>query len=231
MSTAQTIINRAFRLVTGSTDALSTTDTANGLEALNNLLQSLRNSGLTTYSKDKLTLPIVANTAAYTVGPTGDLVTTRPISIDNAYQRVGSIDYLINIHGQLEYDRIKDKLTTGDLVHILAYNPTAPDGTVTVWPVPTANTSIYLTVTSPLAVLTAGTTLTLPPGWERMLGANLAVEIAPEYGFEVTPTIAAIARSSLTEIKRANVKRVKLQSGLTELLGTNQGVSNIFIGP
>jgi len=231
MPTAQTVINRAFRLVTGSTDAPNTTDTDTALEALNNLLASWRNDNLTIFSSTKLTLSLVASTASYTIGPTGDLVTTRPISIEYAYQTISNTDYGVAIQTQEEYDRINDKTTTGDLVHLIAYNPTMADGTLSVWPIPNANTSLYLTVNTTLDVLTAGTTLSFPPGWERALGANLAVEIAPEYGIEVPQSVMMLAQKSLTEIKRANLRPVKLNSGLTELLGTNKRSSNILIGP
>lgn len=231
MSTAQSIINRAFRLATGSTDTPGGSDTTTALEALNNLLGSWQNDGLVVFSRTTLTLPTVAAQASYTIGPSGDLVTTRPVSIEKAYIRESNSDYEIELIEFKEWDLIVDKTATSDLVTVAYYNPTSTNGTFYVWPIPDGVKNIYLDVKTPFSTLAAGDTLVYPPGYERALGFALAIEIAPEYGQQVPAVIYDLAAKSKAEIMRTNSRPIKAKSGLTDLLGTSRGQSNILVGP
>ncbi len=47
-------------------------------------------------------------------------------------------------------------------------------------------------------------TLDLPPGYERALKYNLAVEIAPEYEREASSTVKDIAKTSYGVVVRTN---------------------------
>lgn len=46
------------------------------------------------------------------------------------------------------------------------------------------------------------TDVALPPGWERAVVANLALELSPYYGREPNEVVVAMARSALAMIKR-----------------------------
>ena len=50
------------------------------------------------------------------------------------------------------------------------------------------------------------TAYTFPPGYERAIRSNLAVELAPFYGIPVSPDLRNQASSAMLRIKRANVR-------------------------
>ena len=125
-----------------------------------------------------------------------------------------------------EWYAIDDRTTTSDLVEKVWYNPTMSSGTVNVWPVPSATNTLTLVVRTPLADLALGTTVALPPGWERAIAYNGAVEIAPEFQAQVPPAVAKGAVESLAAIKRINSQPI---SGRSELAPAGRRF-NIFSG-
>lgn len=213
MATAQTIINRALRIcrVIAIGGSPSADDTANCLEALNAMIESWRNDRLLVFSISEQTLTMTVGDSSYTVGSTGDLNTTRPVKIEHAFMRVSNIDYPVEIADKRRFDSISDKTTTSDRVEIIFYNPTMSTGTLKVWPVPSAANVLHLGLWQPLTSFAAASdTVTLPPGYERAMAYNLAIEISPEYGSIIPPQIVESARESKAMIRRINMPTLKV---------------------
>lgn len=207
MATAQTIINRALRLigVLGAGESPTSDDTADALVALNAMLDSWRNERLMAYSISENTLTMTVGDSSYTVGSGGDLNITRPVKLEYAFFRVNSVDYPVQIVDKGRFDAIKDKTITSDWVEMIYYNPTMSTGTLSVWPVPSAANVLHVGVWQQFtAFSSASDTVTLPPGYERALAYNLAIEIAPEYGRSAASEIVDVARISKGDIKRVN---------------------------
>lgn len=208
MATVQTIINRALRLngKLGAGRTPSSNDTADVLVALNAMLDSWRNERLMVYAISEVTHTLTVGDASYSIGSGGDIDTTRPVKIEDAFMRENDIDYPIRIITDVhEWNSIADKTTTGNIVEYLYYNPGMSTGTVNIYPVPTVANVIHLSLWTPLTAFSAATdTVTLPPGYERALAFNLAVEISPEYGEGITPLTVQIAKESKGAIKRVN---------------------------
>ena len=80
MSTALDVIKRAMRLagVYSIGEEPSADETASGLMALNGMIGTWANETLMIYAHTIDAVPLVANTALYTLGDTGAVVTTRP---------------------------------------------------------------------------------------------------------------------------------------------------------
>ena len=208
MATAQTLIDRACRLIgaVSSGESPSTAEPADGLIALNAMMDSWNTDRLTIYALTDVTKTLVANDASYTIGSGGDINTTRPLRIDGAYVTEGSTDLPVEVISAAAWDAIADKTVTSNFPSLLYYEPSYPLGVVKIWPVPTDTNVLTLSVESQLtSFATAATSVSLPPGYERAIAANLAIEIAPEFGRPVPPEVLQLARSSLAAIKRRNV--------------------------
>ena len=217
MSTAQDIIDRALRLcgVIASGESPTATESADALEALNAMIDSWRNEKLMVYALTDSTLTLVAADSSYTIGSAGDLNTTRPVKVESCFCRVSNIDYPVKVVDKAEWDAIPDKTTTSDVPQKVFYNATMATGTLQVWPVPTAAHVLHLTLWEPIATLAAvGTSISLPPGYERALAYNLAIDIAPEYEREPKASVIHIAKDSKAQIKRINSKQITAYSEL-----------------
>ena len=141
---------------------------------------------------------------SYTLGPTGTTVTTRPNAITpDSYWRTGTTDYPLYPINEQEYNEIPDKASTGMPVRIF-YNPTMPDGTVYVWPIPTTGT-IYVNSVKPLTALSLiSDSLSYPPGYQRAIEYSLAEEIEGLFDLPVPPSVHTIAAKARRNIKRLN---------------------------
>lgn len=228
MATGQSLIDRAGRLLglVESGNSMSTEESADALIALNAMIDSWRNDRLMAYSLETESKAMVVGDSSYTFSVGGDFDGVRPVEINEAYMTIGDTDYPVNIIGSKEWYAIEDKTTTSDLVEKLWYNPSMASGTVNVWPVPNATNVLTLVVWSPLSDLVLGSTVSLPPGWEKAIAYNLAIEIAPEFGAQVSPSVAKGASESLAALKRRNSPPIKMSTGLP---GTVRS-SNIFSG-
>ena len=207
MATAQTIIDRAMRLV-GALEAGETPtaeETTDVLYALNTMLESWRLERLMVYAITDTTKTLTPNDGEYTIGPSQDINTTRPIKVDSAYVNDSGTDFPLHVIDKRAWDAIGDKDVTSTFPTHLYYEDTYPNGKIKLWPVPTAADVLTLALWSPLtSFATAATAVSLPPGYERALAYNLAVDIAPEFQLAIPEAVASIAGHAKTAIRRAN---------------------------
>lgn len=235
MSTAATLINRALRLilVMPSGESPTAQETTDALTALNAMLESWNNDRLlAAYCMVDNSLTMVINTQTYTVGVSGNLNITRPIKFEDAYMTQSSVDSPVKLIDQDLWDVISFKTSTSSLVTKAFYNPTmtTSQGTLKVWPVPSAANVLHLITRISLADFAASTdTVTLPPGYERAITYNLAVEMAPEFNKPVPQIVMQTAIQSLAMIKRTNEPFIKAVSPVAEAMRKYR--PNILNGP
>lgn len=223
MATAQTIINRALRLI-GAIEAgeSPTSDESNdALEALNAMIQSWQTERLFVYALVDTAFTMSAGDSSYTVGPSGNFnLTPRPPKLENVYVREGDIDYPVMLVQQDRWYAIADKTSGGSIPELAYYEPSLSTGTLQVWPVPSSANSLHIVTWTTLATLSAlGTTVTLPQGYERALAYNLAIEIAPEYQKAPSAEVQRIALDAIANIKRANIRPILSYTELSLLVG------------
>lgn len=207
MATAGDIITRSLRLLgqVGAGEDPDDDELADGLTALNALLDSWRNERLMCYATQTESLTLSSATASYTIGPGGTLSTTRPVDIEDAWIVASSVSYPVRMVSDEEYDAIPDKTGESDWPTKANYRGTMSTGTLYVWPVPNATRTMNLRTRVILTSFsTTGDTVTLPPGWQRALAANLAIDIAPEYETSPRPEVVMMARESKAAIKVTN---------------------------
>jgi hypothetical protein len=232
MATAQTLIDRAGRLIgaIASGESFTATESADCLTALNAMLESWQTEKMVVYAFVDTALTMVATDASYTVGPAGNFaLTPRPDKLENIFVRANDIDYAVE---QIDRDRwyaIPDKTSDSDIPMFAYYEPTLPTGTLLLWPVPNSAYSLHVvtwTTVSSLAALS--TSVALPQGYERAIAYNLAIEIAPEFGKDPSQTVVSVANESKAAIKRVNSRPMKAYTELGALIGGQR--SNIYSG-
>lgn len=101
------------------------------------------------------------------------------------------------------------------------YNPTYPFGTLTFWPVLTG-TTLQAAIYAPEQVQSFSTlddTVSLPPGYERMIVKNLAVELCPSFERQPSALLVQQAMQSLGAVKRVNRRVADLSFDAAALVG------------
>ncbi len=228
MATAQNLIDRAMRLIGAleSGESATATESADALTALNAMIESWQTERLVVFAYVDTAFTLVGGDASYTVGPSGNFnLTPRPAKLENCFVRYGTVDYPVQVVEQEQWFSIPDKTVTGDIPEYAYYEPTLPTGTLQVWPVPSVGNSLHIVTWSPVSTLAAlSTSVTLPPGYERALTYNLAVEIAPEFGTEASPSVQQIAVESKAAIKRINNRKMLTTTEIPDMLGGNYDI-------
>lgn len=193
---------------TASGETLTSDEIADGLEALNAMLDQWWLQRLAVYRIDDSSYSWASGEQTRTIGASGaDLTDTRPVRLFSAYQRLNSVDYPISVMTSEQYRRIPSKTTSTDLMTHIFYDPTVPNGTLYGYPVPSTTVTIRLQTYQQIKNFALHTTsFSLPPGYEDAMVFNLALRIAPEYEASVNPLVFSNARTTLANIKRINLE-------------------------
>ena len=222
MATVATILNRAVRLLGAlpSGSSLGTNEMADALIAINAMLEAWRNDKLMCYALQEETLTLANGTASYTIGPSGSLNTTRPVTIEAAWILDNGVSYDVRRIEEADYDALAVKTTSGVWPDRFLYRPTMPTGSLIVYPVPNASRTMKLVTRVPVLAFSASSdTVTLPPGWENALAFNLAIDLAPEYSTTASQEVVDRARIYKAAVKTINGRPLKRSMGLAELAG------------
>lgn len=214
MTTARDLITDALydSGAYGQGDSLDPMDAQRSVRAMQRMLDSWSNDNLAIYTTTDATVPCVAGTASYATATWTP--TTRPVTIQNAYLRSGTLDYKLSLIAELEYDELPDKTTQG-LPCKLFYKADAATGTAYLYPTPDAAYTLHVVGRLPLAsALTLDTVLTLPPGYERAIVKNLAVELCDTFGIDARGSLAQSAADSYRALVSTNFVPGKLKTGL-----------------
>lgn len=188
----------------------TSSEASDALETMNAMLDSWSIEGLMLYAREIEEFTLTAGQASRTMGTGGNFSTTRPIKIEQAAIRTTDtdpIDYPLKIATLEEWARIASKSSDSSIPHTIFVENTVTYVTIYFYPVPTVAYKFLVYSWKPLATIaTLDTSVTLPPGYDRALVSNLAIELAPEYGKAVPAEIAKIASESKESIKITNSK-------------------------
>lgn len=208
--TGRDLVTASLRLLgaVAPGESLSASEATDALGSLNRMIASWSTEELIIYAVTAETpLTLTPGDGTVTMGASGD-ITTRPMSIEKAIIRDGTTDLppmrLLTLE---EYAAIPDKSTQSTYPLALYDDGGFPQRTLTLWPVPSAAKSLALFTHRALtSIATLDTAVSLPPGYERALIYNGAVELAPEYGRPVPDVVMQAAMESKANIKRANYR-------------------------
>jgi hypothetical protein len=173
----------------------------------------------------------VATQATYTIGPTGDWNTDRPVRINEPmYATVSGVTYPYASINQQQYNAISYKAQTGggtDLDQFFLYVNENPLGKVTLWPVPDSVFTLTLSIDMLLTTVpTAATVMAFPPGYFHAFTHNLAPILAPMFGKQASNDVKDEARRSFGHVKRANQKPTLLSYDVALLSGNAAGYAD-----
>jgi hypothetical protein len=225
-TTALDLIRGAMRLI-GAVDpgeSVTADEAADGLELLNEMLESWSNERLVVYQVLQENFALSSGTASYTIGSGATFNTTRPLDVLSGFIRDSGTDYPLRILTREEYDRIQGKTTQYQPEYLL-YTPSVANGVITLYGVPAkayaVTDGLYINSMKQLQSFAGLTTsIVLPTGYKRMLRYLLAMEIAPEYNRTPPDAVVAIARESKAAIKRLNSRTPKLRLDHLHLHGS-----------
>lgn len=201
---ANTIITAALRklLVVPSGGTPTTNQLADGLEVLNDLVNSWSAQSDVVYENvlENLTIPV--GTQSFTIGATGDQVTARPLKILVATLSYSSTEYPMVIIDSSVYPNFSNKSSSGQPFRIY-FRKTWPNATIYFEYTTDKAYTLILTSMKQLSTFSDGTTdVELPDHYERALKANLVIELADEMGAgnRVTGTMMKIAEESKSAV-------------------------------
>jgi hypothetical protein len=198
------------------------------LEALNSLLDAWSTDNLLSWTRPKIPLALVPGQQVYAWGIptttppfTPDIVGVPPVRLDLCLLDIGGVpveDWPVTVLDQTQYESyiwLKDMAST--YVEFVWLEDTVPVKRLHVWPVPQfpGYTLQLLPWPAQPQYTHWDEGLEWPNGYLRLLSYNLAVEIAPEYGIEASPTVMRTAEQAKRDLAvvNARVGRLSLQPG------------------
>lgn len=208
MTTALDLIRRGLNLTNavGVDQTLTALETSDCLAKFNGMADSWNADSLAVYNTNYQTFNTVAGQASYTIGPTGNWVTTRPASIMSpAFCTYQGLDFPMWSMTQEQYNTISLKTQQQQIIERFLYINDITDGIVVLWPVPAAVTPVSFNFQTLLTgPATAATTIAFPPGYEEAFEYNLAVRLAPLFGKVASADVQQMAKESFALVKKSN---------------------------
>jgi hypothetical protein len=210
MATAGELIVGGLRLigVVAEAETPSAATMQDSLTAFNQLLESWSIERLAVYVTQTQIFTWPSGQAQQTLGPTGDFVGERPVTLDDSTYFVdpgNGLSFTVTVINEAQYNAIALKTATSSYPQMIWARNDYPDMQLSVFPVPTRALEWHFVSVKPLeGPATLATDLTFPPGYLRAFRYALACELAPEFGVEPSPTVQRIAMVSKRDLKRVN---------------------------
>lgn len=228
MANARSIINKACRKlhVLGRGQTLSAEEVTTALETLNDMLGTLSMDSGYIFNSEREVFSLTG-AASYTIGTGGTFNTTKPVTFEAVFVRIGSTDYPLKQINSPEYADISFKEIQG-IPEAFFFENDTPLGRIYLYPVGVTG-SLHIWSQKPLTEFTDLTTdYSLPNGAVEMLLYNLAVRLAPEYELPVPVDVSRMAKKTLENMQVYN-KRHNYPVSKLNVTG-KEGQGNIYSG-
>lgn len=228
--TTRRLIKGALRLinVVAANEEPLAEDTDITLQAFDGLVSSLGTDILNIFTFNPQRFLLTGGKQTYTLGPafdtdgnpTGaDWVTERPMRIEQMqlilYPTIGgggeiganqqTLFLPIAMLDDQEYASIRIRALQNQWPIAVYDNGNWPIRTLSFWPIPTQTNGVEIWMWDPLSLYeNLDQELNLPQGYERYLRFKLAVEVAPEFGKEVSPAVLKALEEAEKNVKALN---------------------------
>lgn len=210
MTTIRDIISGSLRLleVLGAGEAPTAEDAADCLKSLNAMIASWSIDGKKIWTESIDTFTLTSGTASYTLGTGGTLNASLPVKIKTmTLGTVGTQPSILDMLSVEEYADQSDDNLSG--IPLGVYNSGGyPLQTLYFTCKPDQAYELKIYGEKPLSAYSSiNDTFIAPPGVERAIKYNLAVEVAAEYGKTPKPDVKKIAQQSKAalEAQYANI--------------------------
>jgi hypothetical protein len=193
-------------------EPLAAEDGADALAALNRLVDQMAAEGLMIYSLSRTLFTITSGLGTYTVGSGFAVNRARPMTVAAVTfidtSTTPETEYPLSPLTDDEWINIPQRDVESTLPAAWYYDPTFPNGTLSLYPIPT-NSNLQGAFYAPTAITSfasLATTVSLPPAYEEFLITNLAKNLASSYSKQPDPLLLDRARESKAIVKRSNSK-------------------------
>ena len=218
--TARELISSAMRLigVLAEGETPSSNSANDALSTLNQMLSAWSNENLTIHQKVRDEFTLTAADGSYSWGTTagaGNFTTARPIQVLSANIELQGTDpqeIPLQILTLQQYAAISSKTLDSSIPAAVYFDGAYPNVGVEFYPVPSAAEHVVFYSLKPFSTLTLSTELSYPPGYEKAIRYNLAIDLAPEYGRQVDAIIMQQATETKADLKRKNMQTPILSS-------------------
>lgn len=214
-TTVRDLIKGSLRLIgaIASGETPRADEQADALFVLNDMIESWSTEGLVLRRNTRETYTATGGVQTFTMGTGGNFNTTRPIALERAAVMQNDIEVPLEILNIDEWADIANKSQTSTYPIKIYEDNNFPLNNVSLWPIPSANVQLVLYSWKPLSRFSSvNDTIQLPPGFQRALRYNLAVELAPEYEKSAAAEVVAIASESKANIKKTNTKPIYMDA-------------------
>lgn len=227
ISTLLDVIGGALTIIgqLGRGQTVAPEDGALGLTETNLLLSQASTKRLMLPYVGTRTYTLVANTADYTVGPSGLFVAPRPTLIESAQAQVApGVDAWIpmNVLDKAKWDGLIDRSAVG-LFPISIYPEYAgfPNLAFHIHPKPSSGSGIRLGAWEALTQFTSVfDVIAMPPAYEEWIKATLAVLMAPSYDQPVPGPVLQRQAKAEQAVMEINAQSIGGSLGTTQSLVT-----------
>lgn len=218
MATGRDIITASLRLIGAIApgESIEAAEAIDGLASLNRLLDSWSNDSLAAYVSPIEEFNLTPGVGSYTIGVGGAFNTQRPTKYNQATLKITNsgtpVEYMMQQATLEEWASIGQKSLSSNISNTFYVDVGYPLDTLLLWPVPSQASKIVLYTQKLLSTITTlDSPIVFPPGYERALVYNFAMEIAPEYGKAPSELIMNAAIESKAAFKRTNHKTINLR--------------------
>lgn len=229
------MIKRGMRLcgALGAGEEPDDQEAEDGRTVMNSMLDSWSIERLFVSYMVEETLTLVANQTVYTMGAAGDLNTTRPTKIeDQCFIRYASVDTPLSLLTSAGYAAIIAKTIGSNIPMWMFPDMQFPLVRLSFYPVPSTSAAVaHIFSWKQLQTFEQLTeTISLPPGYQRMIEFSFAEEYAAEFGLECPPTVPRIAARARANVKRINATPQPMRTEVGVLTSYYPPGRNIYTG-